>query len=241
MNKMTRNPPEAKATVLPMADHAAKPQTVLVLQGGGALGAYQAGVYQALVEGGINPDWVIGTSIGAINAVLIAGNKPEDRLPRLQEFWDQVGKGSPLDLMWSAPFLGNAFANMNTIMRGIPGFFEPNPTALFGVNHAAGVERASYYTTDPLKKTLDPAGRFRLPQREAHTADRRRRQRQHQPAQILRHARNGPRSCACHGVGSAAPGLPGGLHRWRALLGWRRLLEHAHRSRARRAAAPQTR
>ena len=54
MNKITRNPPEAKATVLPMADHAAKRQTVLVLQGGGALGAYQAGVYQALVEGGIN-------------------------------------------------------------------------------------------------------------------------------------------------------------------------------------------
>ena len=154
MNKMTRNPPAAEATELLMADHTTGRQTVLVLQGGGALGAYQAGVYQALVESGINPDWVIGTSIGAINAALIAGNKPEDRLARLQEFWEQVGKGSPLDWMWAAPFLGNSFANMNTVMRGIPGFFEPNPTALLGVNYAAGVERASYYSTDPLKETL---------------------------------------------------------------------------------------
>jgi NTE family protein len=61
-------------------------QIVLVLQGGGALGAYQLGVYQALCESGIEPDWVIGTSIGAINASLIAGNAPEWRLQRLQEF-----------------------------------------------------------------------------------------------------------------------------------------------------------
>jgi NTE family protein len=69
----TRLPPETK-------------QVVLVLQGGGALGAYQAGVYQALHEAGIEPDWVIGTSIGAINASLIAGNEPADRLDRLKEF-----------------------------------------------------------------------------------------------------------------------------------------------------------
>ena len=65
-------------------------QVVLVLQGGGALGAYQAGVYQALHEAGIEPDWIIGTSIGAINASLIAGNAPEDRLSRLQEFWKRM-------------------------------------------------------------------------------------------------------------------------------------------------------
>ena len=62
-------------------------QVVLVLQGGGALGAYQGGVYQALHETGVEPDWIIGTSIGAINAAIITGNKPEDRLPKLQEFW----------------------------------------------------------------------------------------------------------------------------------------------------------
>ena len=62
-------------------------QVVLVLQGGGALGAYQVGVYEALHEAGIEPDWVIGTSIGAINAAIIAGNKPQDRVTRLCELW----------------------------------------------------------------------------------------------------------------------------------------------------------
>ena len=65
-------------------------QVVLVLQGGGALGAYQGGVYQALHEAGVEPDWLIGTSIGAINASLIAGNKVEDRLPKLKEFWRRI-------------------------------------------------------------------------------------------------------------------------------------------------------
>src|SRR5213595_140196 len=65
-------------------------QVVLVLQGGGALGSYQAGVYQALHESGIEPDWIIGTSIGAINASLIAGNEPENRLERLEEFWRRM-------------------------------------------------------------------------------------------------------------------------------------------------------
>jgi NTE family protein len=65
-------------------------QVVLVFQGGGALGAYQAGVYQALHESGIEPDWIIGTSIGAINASLIAGNEPENRLDRLEEFWRRM-------------------------------------------------------------------------------------------------------------------------------------------------------
>src|SRR5712671_7809087 len=65
-------------------------QIVLVFQGGGALGSYQAGVYQALHEAGIEPDWIIGTSIGAINASLIAGNEPQARLSRLQEFWKRM-------------------------------------------------------------------------------------------------------------------------------------------------------
>ena len=65
-------------------------RVVLVLQGGGALGSYQAGVYQALHEAGVEPDWIIGTSIGAINASLIAGNPVEDRLLRLKEFWKRM-------------------------------------------------------------------------------------------------------------------------------------------------------
>src|ERR1700747_1215152 len=72
-------------------------QIVLVLQGGGALGAYQVGVYEAMHEAGVEPDWVIGTSIGAINAALIAGNAPANRLARLREFWARVEQGSAHD------------------------------------------------------------------------------------------------------------------------------------------------
>src|SRR5512143_1300743 len=65
-------------------------QVALLLQGGGALGSYQAGVYQALHEAGIEPDWVAGISIGAINSALIAGNPPEKRVERLREFWETI-------------------------------------------------------------------------------------------------------------------------------------------------------
>ena len=65
-------------------------RVALILQGGGALGAYQAGVYQALHEADIEPDWITGVSIGGINAAIIAGNKREDRLPRLREFWERI-------------------------------------------------------------------------------------------------------------------------------------------------------
>jgi len=81
---------EVTAELAASIDRAKLGQIVLVLQGGGALDAYQAGVYQALQEVGVEPDWVIGTSIGAINASLIAGNPPEMRLERLREFWDRV-------------------------------------------------------------------------------------------------------------------------------------------------------
>src|SRR5215469_16517566 len=70
--------------------------TVLVLQGGGALGAYQAGVYEGMHDHGLAPDWVTGVSIGAINAALIAGNSPDKRVERLREFWDRVSSGMPI-------------------------------------------------------------------------------------------------------------------------------------------------
>ena len=128
-------------------------QVVLVLQGGGALGAYQAGVYQGLCEAGIEPDWVIGTSIGAINAALIAGNKPADRLGRLKEFWDRVQNRSPLKMSWLSLF-GNAFANAGVLTQGVPGFFQPNLAAMWGIHFPAGPGLAAYYGTDPLKATL---------------------------------------------------------------------------------------
>ena len=114
---------------MPDAAPDAARQTVLVLQGGGALGAYQVGVYQALHERGIEPDWVIGTSIGAINAALIAGNKPEYRMQRLHAFWDAVQHAAPTHGLRLWPGLGPLFNNLHTVSRGIPNFFAPNPAA----------------------------------------------------------------------------------------------------------------
>jgi len=129
-------------------------QTVLVLQGGGALGAYQVGVYQALHERGIEPDWVIGTSIGAINGALIAGNQPEHRLQRLHAFWDRVEHAGPTDALRLWPWLGNTFSNLHTVARGIPHFFTPNPASWLGTQVQLGIETAAYYSTKPLHSTL---------------------------------------------------------------------------------------
>ena len=129
-------------------------EVVLVLQGGGALGAYQVGVYEALHDAGIEPAWVIGTSIGAINAALIAGNPIEQRMEHLNAFWEHVEQPAPIagPLDWLG--MGNMVANMTTVMRGIPAFFEPSMAALRGTRAQVGVESAAYYSTEPLRKTL---------------------------------------------------------------------------------------
>ncbi len=129
-------------------------QIVLVLQGGGALGAYQAGVYQALHEAGIEPDWVIGTSIGAINAALIAGNFPGQRPAKLQEFWSRITQSSLLAAANANPFVAAFAPNAATIAGGVPGFFEPNPEAWIGTKARLGSEHAAYYSTEPLQRTL---------------------------------------------------------------------------------------
>jgi NTE family protein len=140
----------------------------LLLQGGGALGAYQGGVYQALAETQLHPDWVAGISIGAINAAIIAGNPPEQRVERLRAFWDRV-TGSPLG-RWADPWLGDgmAFAGVGdaahrlldqlsafqAVATGAPGFFEPRmpPPWLF----APGCpESTSFYDTSALIATLE--------------------------------------------------------------------------------------
>jgi NTE family protein len=130
-------------------------QVVLVLQGGGALGAYQVGVYEAMHAAGIEPDWVIGTSIGAINAALIAGNPPGRRLERLNAFWDQMEQEPAAPAMADWFGLAKAAANMKTVMQGIPNFFTPNLHALRGSSAVLGVEAASYYSTAPLRETLN--------------------------------------------------------------------------------------
>jgi NTE family protein len=129
-------------------------QIVLVLQGGGALGAYQVGVYQALHEAGIEPDWVIGTSIGAINASIIAGNPPERRLEKLTRFWASVQGRSlgALGCMW--PMAAATLNNFEIYTRGVAGFFQPNPLASWGIHVPLGVEKAAFYTTTSLLDTL---------------------------------------------------------------------------------------
>jgi NTE family protein len=129
-------------------------QIVLVFQGGGALGAYQAGTYQALHEAGVEPDWIIGTSIGAINAALIAGNEPEDRLPRLEEFWHRVSRRLFAGVTGSWPHLNRSAAYLNTLFQGIPNFFEPNPLAFMGQHLPLDPDRAGFYSTRPLEENL---------------------------------------------------------------------------------------
>jgi NTE family protein len=137
---------------------------VLVFQGGGALGAYQAGVYQALHESQIEPDWIIGTSIGAINASLIAGNEREDRLDRLEEFWRRMRRKEFWGLLtW--PGLSDTTAYWSTLLGGIPGFFEPNPLAFLGAHYPLGKDKAGFYSTAPLEKTLTELVDFALVKR----------------------------------------------------------------------------
>ena len=125
-------------------------QIVLVLQGGGALGAYQLGVYQAMHEAGLEPDWVIGTSVGAINGAIIAGNPPELRLERLRQFWHRMEQ-NPLGLAG----LPRAYANAMIVGQGIPSFFVPNPAAWWNLDAKVGAERAAFYQTSPLRTTLE--------------------------------------------------------------------------------------
>jgi len=126
------------------AKHAKLPgQVVLVMQGGGAPGCYQAGVYEALHEAGIEPDWIVGTSIGAINGAIIAGNKIADRVERLREFWTRLESPPP-----------GPFSHLATLMNGVPGFFAPNPSVMWGVEAPVGIEKAALYSVDPLKKVL---------------------------------------------------------------------------------------
>ena len=129
-------------------------RNVLVFQGGGALGAYQAGVYHALHNAGIEPEWIIGTSIGAINACLIAGNPLANRLPALQEFWHRMMRSTPWHLDMLPTPLAQSMSYASTVMSGIPGFFEPNPLAFLAANVELGHERAGYYSTAPLERTL---------------------------------------------------------------------------------------
>ncbi|WP_028208707.1 DUF3734 domain-containing protein [Paraburkholderia nodosa] len=152
---------QTDAFVLPHYDEIA-----LVLQGGGALGSYQAGVYEGLAEVGVQPNWISGVSIGALNTAIIAGNAPENRVQALRDFWNSICH--PLDWVgglgaWMLPVFGmhdlarkwaNLWAAGRAVTEGQPGFFSPRvplPMAGFGKQNA---EVVSYYNTAELKETL---------------------------------------------------------------------------------------
>ena len=133
------------------------PRHVLVLQGGGALGAYQAGVYEGLSKTGFTPDWIAGTSIGAINAAIIAGNAPEHRLAKLREFWSTATSGLPFGFELAEPHaraIVNEVAASWIATMGVAGFFRPRvPPAVF---YPPGAPQAlSFYDTTPLRATLE--------------------------------------------------------------------------------------
>src|SRR5262249_19328359 len=135
----------------------------LVLQGGGALGAFQAGVYQGLTEANLHPDWIAGISIGAINAALIAGNAPEARLEKLRAFWEQVTTQLLFDPFgiahyWLRGDMGHVFLNRlraeATLIEGAPGFFKPRMPPPY-LAAPGTVEATSWYDTSPLRSTLE--------------------------------------------------------------------------------------
>jgi NTE family protein len=144
--------PKGKAVAKRKFDH-----EILLLQGGGALGAYHAGVYEGLAETGHAPTWVVGVSIGAITSALIAGNPPERRVERLRAFWERVSAYAPLTL---PPWLDPMRSALNFLSAGAvatfgsPGFFVPRvPPPFFAAG--GGPETTSFYDTTPLKETLE--------------------------------------------------------------------------------------
>ncbi|WP_094194121.1 DUF3734 domain-containing protein [Bradyrhizobium viridifuturi] len=137
----------------------------LVLQGGGALGAYQAGVYEGLHEAGIRPNWLAGISIGALNAAIIAGSPEGERVERLRQFWETIcaspvgwpageGLADALPYAFDLRSLHNTFAAMRALFQGQPGFFKPRfPSPLW--SPFSGDAATSFYDTAPLQRTLE--------------------------------------------------------------------------------------
>jgi len=141
-----------RSAALPLPDTVA-----LVLQGGGALGSYQAGVIEALAEARIEIDWVAGISIGAINAAIFAGNPPERRLARLRSFWDTATgalPSFPIPFGDSAREMVHEWSAAMVAITGVPGFFKPRivPPAMATPGTPAAL---SFYDSTPLIATLD--------------------------------------------------------------------------------------
>jgi NTE family protein len=132
-------------------------EIVLVLQGGGALGAYQAGVYESMQAASFEPAWVAGISIGGINAAIIAGNAPERRIERLRAFWEQVTSGFVMPAVMDGEAERPIFTTLSSgwaAAFGVPGFFSPRvPSPL--LSPASPTHLVSPYDTAPLRDTLE--------------------------------------------------------------------------------------
>ncbi|WP_223798327.1 DUF3734 domain-containing protein [Sphingomonas nostoxanthinifaciens] len=159
---MSKTPRAQAPAAAPQATATPFESIALLLQGGGALGAYQAGVYEAMAEHGIEPTWIAGISIGAINSAIIAGNAPADRVAKLRSFWEGVSAGSVGWASW-LPFLAdhnefrstlNQFAAGSVLVAGVPGFFSPRfPPPPLQPNGATAA--TSWYDTSALRGTLE--------------------------------------------------------------------------------------
>ena len=152
--------------VRPVTERPQFERLALVLQGGGALGAYQGGVYQALAEADLHPNWIGGISIGAINAAIIAGNPPKERVGRLRAFWELITAPPPWMPSIGTSMLGalefgsdflhtlvNQTQACTTLMNGAPGFFLPRQIPPF--LGSADIETNSFYDVGPLRETLE--------------------------------------------------------------------------------------
>ena len=210
-------------------------RVALVLQGGGALGAYQVGVYQALHEGGMEPDWVCGVSIGAINSAIIAGNPPEQRLEKLQIFWDRITarkvwhytpdgdiyrKARNLTSSWLTTTWASPASSSRT--RSIRGSAPPaqNP-------------RPAITIPTPLRRDLAGAGRFRPDQFAKDPFRGRRGQRADRQLPVFRQQEGSDRPRACDGERRAAAGAADGEDRHRSFLGRRHRIQYAAAASAR--------
>jgi NTE family protein len=141
------------ATDVSAPSDAANTTCVLVLQGGGALGAYHIGAYEALVERGFAPDWICGISIGAINAAVIAGSPPEQRIKRLDALWHTISWPMFAPVVEVAfPWLFNTIINSEAFVFGQPNFFTPRPINPYFA--PPGPEATSFYDTSPMLATL---------------------------------------------------------------------------------------
>lgn len=139
-----------------------KPKVCLVLQGGGALGAYHIGAYQALEEAGLIPEWFAGISIGAFNATILAGNPPEKRLSQLEKFWDKISwPGTDVNIPNEFAETYNLASASQALIFGQPNFFMPRPINPFFA--FPGTEGAtSFYNTKPIFNTFEEMSDFSL-------------------------------------------------------------------------------